>query len=398
MTLDPYNAFLHRVEEDGDWRVAVKDVIDVAGMPTTAASKVLHRVPERDAECVARLRAAGATIVGKLNTHEFAFGALTNSPHFGPALNPWDPDADDRRLERRQRRGRRGRARRRRARHRHRRLGPDPGRVLRRHRSPADVRGSCRPTASSRPRGASTRSARSPAPPRSAGAPWRSWPDARSSRSREIRRVGLVTRLFEQADPGVAPVCAEAARVLAPDAEPVELPLHEEIATITQLVMLPEAAAVHLHWLRTKLADYGAGRPRQSPRRPAAALDRLRHRPPRTELGPRRCGSASWGTTTCSSRRRRRCVAPRLDAIPPTTGCSVMPYNSPASLLGLPVTNVPCGFVDGLPVGLSLTGRPGDDDLTLRAAEEFQRATDWHLRSPVDGAPGEVLYTTDTTE
>src|SRR4051794_41753824 len=60
-------------------------------MPTTAASKVLHRVADRDAECVARLRAAGATIVGKLNTHEFAFGAITNSPHFGPALNPWDP-------------------------------------------------------------------------------------------------------------------------------------------------------------------------------------------------------------------------------------------------------------------------------------------------------------------
>ena len=59
-------------------------------MPTTAASKILDRVPERDAECVARLRAAGATIVGKLNTHEFAFGALTNSPHFGPARNPWD--------------------------------------------------------------------------------------------------------------------------------------------------------------------------------------------------------------------------------------------------------------------------------------------------------------------
>ena len=53
-------------------------------MPTTAASKILHRVPERDATCVARLRAAGAAIVGKLNTHEFAYGAITNSPHFGP--------------------------------------------------------------------------------------------------------------------------------------------------------------------------------------------------------------------------------------------------------------------------------------------------------------------------
>src|SRR4029077_4444066 len=90
VTLDAYNAFLHRADADGDWRIAVKDVIDVAGMPTTAASKIVHRVPERDAECVARLRAARAAVVGKLNTHEFAFGALTNSPHFGPARNPWD--------------------------------------------------------------------------------------------------------------------------------------------------------------------------------------------------------------------------------------------------------------------------------------------------------------------
>ena len=46
MRLDPYNAFLHRVEGEGDWRVAAKDVIDVAGMPTTAASKMLYRVPD----------------------------------------------------------------------------------------------------------------------------------------------------------------------------------------------------------------------------------------------------------------------------------------------------------------------------------------------------------------
>ena len=44
-------------------------------------------------------------------------------------------------------------------------------------------------------------------------------------------------------------------------------------------------------------------------------------------------------------------------------------------------------------------GGQGRDPLEVMAyAEEFQRATDWHLRSPVDGAPGEVLYTTDTTE
>jgi Asp-tRNA(Asn)/Glu-tRNA(Gln) amidotransferase A subunit family amidase len=91
-------------------------------------------------------------------------------------------------------------------------------------------------------------------------------------------------------------------------------------------------------------------------------------------------------------------VAPRLDAVPEDYRLLIMPYNSPASLLGLPVTVVPCGFADGLPVGLALMGCFGDDDLTLRAGEEFQRVTNWHERSPVDEAPGEVLYATDTTE
>src|SRR5205085_6762769 len=45
-----------------------------------------------DAEVVTRLRDAGAVLLGTLNLHEFAYGALTTSPHFGPARNPWAPD------------------------------------------------------------------------------------------------------------------------------------------------------------------------------------------------------------------------------------------------------------------------------------------------------------------
>jgi aspartyl-tRNA(Asn)/glutamyl-tRNA(Gln) amidotransferase subunit A len=66
--------------------VAVKDLIDVAGMPTTASSRVLaDNVPDRDAPLVARLRAAGALILGKTNTQEFALGVVTP-----PTCNPWD--------------------------------------------------------------------------------------------------------------------------------------------------------------------------------------------------------------------------------------------------------------------------------------------------------------------
>jgi Asp-tRNA(Asn)/Glu-tRNA(Gln) amidotransferase A subunit family amidase len=73
--------------------VAVKDNVDVAGTPTTAASRVLaDYVPAEDSHVVARLRQAGAVVVGKLNLHEFAYGAFTTSPHFGPARNPWSPE------------------------------------------------------------------------------------------------------------------------------------------------------------------------------------------------------------------------------------------------------------------------------------------------------------------
>jgi hypothetical protein len=73
--------------------LAVKDVIDVAGTPTTAGSRILaDNRPAGDAEVVTRLRRAGAIVVGKLNTHEFAYGATTTSAHFGRACNPWALD------------------------------------------------------------------------------------------------------------------------------------------------------------------------------------------------------------------------------------------------------------------------------------------------------------------
>jgi aspartyl-tRNA(Asn)/glutamyl-tRNA(Gln) amidotransferase subunit A len=71
--------------------VAVKDLCETRGVPTTAGSSFLREwVTERDATVVRRLREAGAVILGKLNLHEFAFGATGINPHFGTARNPWD--------------------------------------------------------------------------------------------------------------------------------------------------------------------------------------------------------------------------------------------------------------------------------------------------------------------
>jgi len=82
----------------GHWRgplqgipVALKDLIDTAGVRTTSAS-ALHkdRVPTEDAEVVRKLREAGAVILGKNNLHEFAYGGSSLISHFGDVHNPWD--------------------------------------------------------------------------------------------------------------------------------------------------------------------------------------------------------------------------------------------------------------------------------------------------------------------
>lgn len=70
--------------------VSVKDLIDIAGQVTTSGSLVRPRRAEADAECVRRLRAAGAVIVGKNVLHEFAYGATGDRSAHGASRNPWD--------------------------------------------------------------------------------------------------------------------------------------------------------------------------------------------------------------------------------------------------------------------------------------------------------------------
>jgi aspartyl-tRNA(Asn)/glutamyl-tRNA(Gln) amidotransferase subunit A len=81
----------------GEWRgqlhgipIALKDMIDTAGVRTTAASALYKdRMPERDAAVVERLRRAGAVLLGKLNMQEFAYGGTSVPSYFGPTRNPW---------------------------------------------------------------------------------------------------------------------------------------------------------------------------------------------------------------------------------------------------------------------------------------------------------------------
>jgi aspartyl-tRNA(Asn)/glutamyl-tRNA(Gln) amidotransferase subunit A len=72
--------------------ISLKDLIDVAGQPTTAASRVrAGHIARDDATVVTRLRAAGVVIIGKTNLHEFALGPTSDASAFGPVRNPHDP-------------------------------------------------------------------------------------------------------------------------------------------------------------------------------------------------------------------------------------------------------------------------------------------------------------------
>ncbi|WP_345801665.1 allophanate hydrolase [Microbacterium sp. AZCO] len=72
--------------------VAVKDNIDVAGLPTTAGSRAFAYEPQADAPAVARLRAAGAIVIGKTNLDQFATGLVGTRSPFGAVRNAWDPE------------------------------------------------------------------------------------------------------------------------------------------------------------------------------------------------------------------------------------------------------------------------------------------------------------------
>ena len=87
--------FITRLDQPGSGpRIAVKDLIDVIGVPTTAGCKALARIAApatRDAACMAGARAADAAIVGKANLHELAFGASGVNEWYGTPVNPLDP-------------------------------------------------------------------------------------------------------------------------------------------------------------------------------------------------------------------------------------------------------------------------------------------------------------------
>jgi aspartyl-tRNA(Asn)/glutamyl-tRNA(Gln) amidotransferase subunit A len=366
-------------------------------------------VAQTDAAVVERLRRAGAVIVGKLNTHEFAWGATTTSPHFGPARNPWQtericggssggsgaataaglvPGA----------------------------LGtdtggsvripacfcgvtgvrPTSGRVSNRGVVPVswtfDTVGPLARTAEDCALLLEAIAGHDPEDPTTVREPVPRWSDELEGGVAGLR-IGVVAHLLEAglADERVATAVETALGELAAlgaAVERVEAGFLRRAEVAQQLVMLPEAAAAHLGWLRTRLADYGSdvrGRLLAGLLMPSSA--------PVTGQRARR---ALYEEARPLLDRFDLLAAPSMPVVAPRIGedtvrvghgellyrQALIPFNSPWSCLGLPVASIPCGLVDGLPVGLALVGRRFQEGTVLRAAHAFQQATAWHTQRP----------------
>ena len=206
-------------------------------------------------------------------------------------------------------------------------------------------------------------------------------------------RIGVVSYLFDDVplDPRVA-AAANAAigelERLGATVERVDARFLRRAEVIQQLVMLPEAAEAHLPWLRTRLADYGADvRARLLAGLLLPASAPITGQRARRELA--REARPLFERFDLLAAPEMPVVAPRIGEDPIEVAGQTLPYrlalipfNSPWSCLGVPTASVPCGFVDGLPVGLALTGRRLAEATVLRAAHAYQQATDWHERRP----------------
>jgi aspartyl-tRNA(Asn)/glutamyl-tRNA(Gln) amidotransferase subunit A len=368
--------------------ICVKDIVDVAGMPTTAGGADWMRRPDADATIVERLRTAGAVVVGKGNTNEFACGIDGRNPHKGDCRNPYDPE----RLTGGSSSGpaaavASGMA--------EGGVGSDTSGSI---RIPAALCGvvGIRPTRGLVPADGVVPLAWSldavgplardvPAAALlldlMAGRP------ARPSPRPEVRglRLGLATELFDRCEEPVAEALGAAVELLREaDAEIVDvaLPDLERATAIHRIVQACEVAAAHAPWFATQRDRYAPEvRARIEPGYSLGAevyLRAQRHRRLFTHAFAATMDGLDAVLAPASPILAPRIAAEevrvrgeRRDVRDALLSCVV-----PFSQLDSPAVSVPVGLREGLPVGLQVLGRPRSEDLLLRIAATAEGAAE----------------------
>lgn len=423
VTADSALAQAREAEADiqrGRWRgplhgipIALKDLIDTAGVRTTGASALFKdRIPPQDAEVVRRLKAAGAVLLGKLNMHEFAYGGSSVISYFGPVRNPWEPSYSTGGSSG-------GSATAVAAELCYGAIGSDTGGSIRQPAAYCGIVG-LKPTYGR----VSTR-----------GVIPLAWSlDHLGPMTRTVKDAALMLQVIAGYDPedttSTDTPVADYARALAAKTSSLHVGiacayfyegLHPEIraAMDTALSVVEkltssqrEIEALACNDTYTSILDaYAAVLRAEAYAYHQEYVAKTPELYQAETLKRIRGGAEISAAAYIHGRRRldqlRRSVPKIFDAVDllvtPTT--PVPPFTisellgdldtlrnkeiltlrntRPFNALGLPTVSVPCGFTRaGLPIGMQITGPPGGEETVLRLAYAYERETDWHNHRP----------------
>ncbi|MEL7462873.1 MAG: amidase [Pseudomonadota bacterium] len=396
----------------GDWRgelhgvpVGIKELYDVAGAPTTSSSKVrANWTATADSASVAQLRKAGAVILGKTHTHEFAYGIVTPK-----SRNPWGEDhspggssggsgasvaAGSTYMS----------------------MGSDTGGSI---RIPAAVCGvvGLKPTYGRCSRagvtslswsldhvGPLTRTVADaavclnaiagydPRDPGSVDIPTEDYVDALGSDIKGLR-IGVPNNYyFDAIDPEVEAAVRGAIDQMAAEGaiiSEVEVPYAAQIMAVEFAICLPEASEYHRQMLRAEPDLYEDD--------VRAFLESGEMIPATKYLQALRVRQLMQREWAAMYEKIDVLVAPSVPATAAPTGIESMNLggrdiplsavyvglSAPANITGMPALAVPCGFSEaGLPISFQAIARPFDEATAIRLGDAYQRMTDWHCKRP----------------
>jgi len=388
---------------------AAKDLLYTQGVATTAGTKIFADfIPAYDAAVVEKLRDAGAVLLGKAHLHENAYGITSNNPHYGPVRNPWALDripggssggstaalaAELCAFS----------------------LGTDTGGSIRIPAAFCGVTG-LKPTFGRISRhgmfllgdtldtlGPFAWTAQETAWVYRAMAGFDPADETTLDVAVELSDFAQEPRLegvrlgvpenfyFENLHPGVDEACQAALREfegLGAELVPVRVPDIAEINELHRLILFVEGAAVHQKIYAERPQDYGDDqRPLIEQGLEVRAVEYL-EAARRRQVFTAEMEALLDGVDAM--------LAPAVVVPPPPIGADTLDLNGVETdvraavtrnsrglnLTGLPILTLPCGFADGLPVGLQIVGPQLGEDQILQIGHAYQSVTTWHDHRP----------------
>jgi aspartyl-tRNA(Asn)/glutamyl-tRNA(Gln) amidotransferase subunit A len=385
--------------------IGLKDIYETKGVPTTGHSKVLiDHVPQQDAASVRRLTDAGAIVLGKLATHEFALGGPSFDLPWPPARNPWDTSrftggsssgtgaavaaglvlggtGSDTGGSIRGPAAFCGLAG----------LKPSYGRISRAGILPLafslDHAGPMAWTAEDCAIMLQAMAGHDPGDPASADRPV---PDYRAALPGDVKglRIGLISHFYEDdnpADDATRQGIAAAIKVfedLGCSVRELRLSPLAEWAACGVLIMLSEAYAIHQATLRERFGDYGElFRDRMALAALVSGGDYIQAVRRRRELAAE--FTTAMVDLDLAITAAAPGAAPAIDVIGKFATFERPMLTMPFNVTGTPAMSVCCGYSEtGLPLAFQLAGKPFDEATVLRAAHAYEKATPWRSVRP----------------